>query len=158
MNKFFQIIFVILIALLQITIMPFLSFYGVWPNLILILVVMLILNGFNEEGFIAAGVGGLVMEFASIYFFGFYSLVFVAVAVILYFLNSRFLNEPNFYLSLAILAIFVFVYDGIFLLLTPNMSWSTIIFNIAYSLLIAWPTYHLLSYYHKRINETELTI
>lgn len=158
MNRIVQIILIIFIALFQIIIMPFLAFHGIWPNLILIFLVLLILNGFDKEGFLVAGIGGLMLDFASIYFFGFYTLILITIAIILFFLNQRYLNEPNFYLSLIILALCVVMFDSILLFLSPNLAWFMLSVNIIYSIVIAWPIYHLLGYYHKKINGMKLPL
>ena len=114
----FKILTVCLLVIFQIAFLTKLNFFGVVPNLILILAISLIIKGFFQEGLLVAGIGGLSLDLASPLRFGLYSFLFLAIILVLYWLVLKILPSPGiFSLFLIFFGSFLFLETMTFVLL-----------------------------------------
>jgi len=92
-------IFIILalffVAILQTTFMPKLSIYGVFPNLMLIVIIYKSLFKEYKEIFIWPLVGGIVLDVFSATPFGVFTLSFLIVSLIINFLSRNIWTSEN---------------------------------------------------------------
>jgi len=106
MKIFFRIIFVVVLAILQISIVSKLPLFGVKPNMVLAGLPALFYSGSFWEIFPAVLIGGIFYDFNDFYF-GSYLIPFLLTFLVLWFLNKKYISSSNF-LALGILATIVF--------------------------------------------------
>ncbi len=83
---------IIILAGVNFGVFPTLSFYGVLPNLLLILLVTVSLSKAKPElSFFVAFIGGLILDFSSGIFFGSFTITFLCLALILELITKNFL-------------------------------------------------------------------
>jgi len=149
-KNFIKIFIIIFIALIQIFIMPSFAIFGNWPNLILVLAVILLFFNADPEAVLAACAGGLVLDLASPAPFGLFTILLVIITLLVKLLMSRFFNEPSLLIITLIMICVLFTFDAILSLVNHNFSFTVIGFNILYSLIIAVIFYRLLSIWFDR--------
>lgn len=138
---------IIAVAVIQITLMPNLNIYGVWPNLLLILALLLIFFGAEPEAYLTASLGGLILDLASPLAFGFYTLTMVSLTVFVKFLVNKFLNEPNVPVIITILSLSILFMSTLESLLAHNFILNLILINLLYGLFIGIIFYRVLSFW-----------
>ncbi len=159
MKYFFYFIAIILLLSVDIGFFSHLKFFGVVPNLILVLLVVSALDRESLECFFIAVVGGIFLDFYSTSYFGSFSFAFLAVAGFLQILVNNFLVfDIDWKLGIAALvvstvAVHLFIYTfnlivislGIGMGQTPYLLDKTqIISELIYNLLLLLPIYKLL--------------
>lgn len=83
---------IIILAGVNFGVFPFLSFYGVLPNLLLILLVVVSLSKAKPEfSFFIAFFSGLILDFSSGIFFGSFTITFLCLVLILELITKNFL-------------------------------------------------------------------
>jgi len=141
---FFKVIGILLLAIFQIVGMPCLAINGLWPNLILILAVILIVFNKTQDGFLVASLGGLILDLAGYWFFGFNLITIFAATLLVRLLVTKFLNEPNEMVAVGIIAIMVMAADVSTALISHQQSLIFIGVNIIYSAAMAIIIYQLI--------------
>jgi len=147
MNKFFKILIFILLGILQLTLMPIFSIKGMIPNLILIGSIVLLLADFEEDAFYLAAFGGLVLDLAGPFFFGFHTIFFIGFIFLIRFLLQKIVTELN--MLLVVIGVFIFslifgVLENLFLSRLPGLNiliysfYSTILGLLAFTFLHKW--------------------
>ncbi len=106
MKIFLRIIFIVCLAILQISIVAKLSLFGVKPNMVLAGLPVLLYSGNFWETFPAVLIGGMFYDFNDFYF-GVYLIPLFLTFLILWFLNKRYISSSNF-LALGVLGTIVF--------------------------------------------------
>lgn len=139
-----KIIAIVVIALIQILLMPYFAIYGVWPNLILILAIMLLFFNADPEALFTASLGGLILDLASPLNFGFFTFFFLMIILLIKLLMSKFFNEPNIIVMIVIMVCALFVFYAIMSLFANHFSIITILINTFYDLLVSLVFYRLL--------------
>jgi len=149
---------IILLAILEITLMPNLGLKGLWPNLILVAALALILLDFGYEALLVASLGGLVLDFASPLFFGFNMLIIISFVLITKFLLTKYLAEPNI-LIVGIFIGFASIFnDVISMLVVRNFIFWPILLNACYSGLAGILFYRFFEQWFKRQKFTNMVI
>lgn len=138
MNKIYKILIFIMLGILQLTLMPFLAIKDVEPNLILIGSIILILTDYEEDAFYLAAFGGLILDLAGPFFFGFNTIFLVGFIFLIRLLLQKNVAEIN--ILLVMIGIFIFsslfsVLQNIFLGHWPGMD---IFLNGLYSAFIGF--------------------
>lgn len=111
-----KIIAIIFLSLLQLAIFSKFSIFGAIPNLILIIAITLTFRGRFQDGFLVAGLGGMLLDLASPLRFGTYTLLFLIVLFLIHFFLLKVFPTPNLSTSFLIFTgSFIFVDLGIFL-------------------------------------------
>lgn len=147
MNKFFKIFIFILLGVLQLTLMPIFSIRGIIPNLVLIGSIILLLADFEEDAFYLAAFGGLVLDLAGPFFFGFHTIFFIGFIFIIRFLLQKIVTELS--VLLVLIGVFIFsllfsVLENFFLGRLPGLNificgfYSTAIGLVSFTLLHRW--------------------
>lgn len=149
MNKILKILIFIVLAILQLTLMPIFSIKGMIPNLILILAIVLILADFEEDAFYLAAFGGLVLDLAGPFFFGFHTILYIGLIFLIRFLLQK-VVEVN--LFLVIISVFVFtlifaLLENLFLARLPGLN---IIYDGFYSAILGFLAFYLVQNLHRR--------
>lgn len=106
MKTFFQIIFVICLAILQISLVSKISLFGVKPNMVLAGMPALFYWGSFWEILPAVLIGGLFYDLTDFYI-GSYLVPFLLTFLIIWLLNKKYISSSNF-LTLGILATIIF--------------------------------------------------
>ena len=147
MNKFLKIFIFILLGVLQLTLMPIFSIKGVIPNLVLIGSIILLLGDFEEDAFYLAAFGGLVLDLAGPFFFGFHTIIFIGFIFLIRFLLQKIVTELS--VLLVLIGVFSFsllfsVLENLFLARLPELNifiygfYSTTIGLLAFMFLHRW--------------------
>jgi rod shape-determining protein MreD len=113
MKIFLMVVGIILLAFLQIVVIPHFSIFGVVPNLVLAGLLAIFSGGNFLLGIILAVIGGLIYDLSGVYF-GFNVLIFVCSFVIFWFLGKKYI------LDYRVLSLFLFGVLG------------TLVFNFLY--------------------------
>lgn len=116
-------IFIILLAVFfQITILPHLGIFGIYPNLILLGIIILIFIGREQEALWWVLLGGIFLDFFSPVRFGGYTISFIIVYFSLTLILKYYFAQPSF-LNAFWLIVTVSIISGlIFSLLTWQFS------------------------------------
>jgi len=132
----------IFILFLQLFIIPNLTIFDSFPNFFLIILVLLCLTFRFDLALFWAIAGGLTMDLYSTWFFGFYTISFLCIYVILQLVLEKYFTEPvflvivsSFFLSSIIIEIwlYIFIYKEIIILLvdaTLNTIFGTILYYL----------------------------
>lgn len=150
LKSFIKILAIVSIALIQVLLMPYFAIYDVWPNLLLILAIILLFFDADPEALLVASLGGLILDFASPLTFGFFTIFLLVITLLVKLLMSKFFNEPNIIVMVFILAGALFVFDGVMALMAHNFSIFTIMISVTYGLLISLIFYRLLNFWMDR--------
>jgi rod shape-determining protein MreD len=142
-----KILIIIAVAVIQVTLMPNLNIYGVWPNLLLILALLLIFFGAEPEAYLTASLGGLILDLASPLSFGFYTLTLVSLTVFIRFLVNKFLNEPNVPVIIVILSLSILFMSILESLVAHDFHVNLIFINLIYGLFMGLIFYRVLSFW-----------
>jgi rod shape-determining protein MreD len=116
MRKIFPFIFILALALLQITLVPKMAIFGVKPNLVLVGLSILLFTSNFLNLILSAVLGGLIYD-VSDYFFGLNIIVLILTFFIFWFLGKKYVASHHFLslLSFSVFgtAIFNFLYTSL---------------------------------------------
>ncbi len=158
MKYIIYVIVIIILAGLQVGLFGFIKLFGAVPNLLLLFVVGCCLQRDTADSFFVALIAGLFLGFSSSILVGSYSLVFLVLAALLYFIIYRLVVfELNWKYLLAVAAgatIFVEICVWGISKLGTHYAWSAVsldifilrrnlVFEVIYNLLLIYPIYLL---------------
>lgn len=149
---------IIILAILQITLLPCFGIKNAWPNLILLMALVLMFLEFDLESLLVASVGGLILDLASPLIFGFHAVIFVAFVLFTKLWLSRFLTEPNAFIISLFLGLAAIFNDLIVILIARNFLWVSLMINGFYSGLIGFLLYRFGEHWFKKQPLTKLVI
>jgi hypothetical protein len=149
----FKIILILLLVICQVTLIPHLQIFGAWPNLILILALVLTVAGLNENALLVASLGGLFLDLASPLIFGFYTLVLIIFTLSTSFLVKKFFAGFSPMILSAIVATGTLFYDLIFLLVSRQFSLLTLFVSIIYSVVVSQILFYLINLNLRRTSD-----
>lgn len=138
---------IISIGLIQILLMPYLAVYGVWPNLVLILAIMLLFFNADAEAFFSASLGGLILDLASPLPFGLITFIAFSLLLLIKILIIKFFNDLNIFIFVLVMAGALIIFDLIFMVIGRNFSLFLLIINISYGLILSLIFYKLIGFY-----------
>lgn len=153
-----KIIVILILAILQITLLPFLSVKGVWPNLILLTAIVLIILDFDSEAFLLAILGGLILDLASPLFFGFNLLTILAITYLAKLAIQKFITEPNIFIIAILIFIIAIIQDLAIIMVTRNFILTTLLINGFYSAIAGVLLYQLLNHWFKKAPPIKMVI
>ncbi len=113
-----------LIAVLQITLVPLFVAYGVWPNLVLILIVILSLSARNKDAFLATIICGVILDLTGIMPAGLNILFLVGIIYLLEIVSKRAFPETNplvIFIATFCTSILFYLYNHLFLKYPPQI-------------------------------------
>lgn len=107
----------IFILFLQFFIVPNLTIYNAFPNFFLVILVLLCLTFRFDLALFWAIAGGLSLDLYSTWFFGFYTISFLSIYIILQLVLEKYFTEPvflvivlSFFISSIIIEIWLYIF------------------------------------------------
>ncbi len=94
MKNWHNIFLVILCFILQISFMPHLAIFGVYPNIIFLLILNYLILNREKHAIWALLIGGPLLDLTGVYFFGFFTLLFSFAYLTYTILVKQLFNEP----------------------------------------------------------------
>lgn len=143
--KFFgHLILIIIVSALQISLVPNLSIFAAYPNLVLIGLMILLFSNLKAPALWWAGIGGFFLDVFSSMHFGIYILLFLGIYFLTHFLSSRFINEFSFLSIMTGFFLGSIVID-IIPYFAANRDWIILVGNAVYTMIIGIIIYYLIT-------------
>ena len=153
MNNYIKIVLFILVGILQLTFIPFFSVGGMYPNIVLIGVIILTLIDYEDDALMLAVFGGLVLDLSGPLFFGLNALLLIGLVLIYrYFINKIISSMNIMVITLSLLAGVVF-YSTLINLFLGRWPSILLLYEAIYSLIIGL----LLYWQFHKVNSQALT-
>ena len=154
MNKQFKnitsLLIIFAIGVIQVTLVPYFGIMGLWPNLIFLLAITFILIGAEQEAYLTASFGGLILDFASPIFFGFNVLILMSLVGLTQLLTKKFLSEIDILMAGLVYVVATFIFNLIFSLVGHQFGWPALIVNVIYSLIVGLVMFYIVSNWFDR--------
>jgi rod shape-determining protein MreD len=131
MYLFINILLILLAVVLQISIMPNLAIWQVFPNLILISTVILIFSGRDKEALYWAALGGITLDLFSTFHFGIFTVSLLIIYFLISYLVKKFFSDPNFIIATGLFLISGVIFDLILFIINPQ--WQIFVGEILYN-------------------------
>lgn len=148
-NNILKIIGILILVILQLSFLSKLSVLTFVPNVIFTLSIILILKGYLSDSLLVAVFGGLLLDLASSYRFGFYTFILILILLFLYFVILKNLPAINpILIFLITLCAFIFfdLISCLILKIWPN--WQLLI-NGGINALLGLIIFYILEKYEK---------
>lgn len=158
MQNILKITAILILAILQITLMPYFGIHGYWPNLVLLVALILVIADFEMESWLVASAGGLILDLASPLYFGFNTILLVGSVLIMKIVLIKFLTEPNVITASLLVGLGSIIADCLLALVTKNFLWTNILANGLYSAIISVLLYQLIEKWFKKQPTIKLII
>jgi hypothetical protein len=127
---------IFLAVILQVTLLPLLSIKGMWPNLILISVLILVLSGLKNDALLMAAIGGLLFGFFSPLRFGLDAIIFIGLILLLEEMSKKYLPAINLVIVSGVIFSGTLLYGLLMsLFLRRWLSWELLIDGVYATLL-----------------------
>jgi len=91
----FKILIIIFGVILQLVLIPILNIKGIYPNIILISVVVLTLMDFTTDAFLVACFGGICLDMAGVLPFGLNTLFLIGLIFLIQYLITKYFPQIN---------------------------------------------------------------
>lgn len=156
--RIIKILAILILAILQLTFVPLFGIQNAWPDLIMLVVLVLMFLEFDLESLLVAALGGLILDLASPLIFGYHVMILVIFAVFTKLLLSRFLTEPNTFIISLFLGLCAILNDFIIMLVGRDFPWTSLLINGFYSALVGFLLYRLGEYWLKKQPLTKMVI
>lgn len=125
-KNFLKILTIVLLVVVQLAFLSKISFFTFMPNFIFLISLVLLFRGLIGDSFLVATVGGLLLDLASPFRFGFYTLIFISILLFCHFVILK--NMP----TLSPLLVFGLCW-AIFILIDLIICWMVHL----------WPTWQI---------------
>jgi rod shape-determining protein MreD len=149
-KKILKVIAIFILVVIQITLMPYLGAFGYWPNLVLILALIFIINNSDENAFLVASLGGLFLDFASPLFFGFFTICLICFCLATKYLINKFLTEISPVTTSLIVALVSTLFNLVLASINHQINFFGLAINFFYSMVISYIIFYSLSFILKR--------
>ncbi len=123
MRKLFFILSFLFLLVLQLTIMPRLIIFGVFPNILLAAILFFVIKKDGHWPIVVAFTAGLAMDFFSSSPLGIYSLAFILVAWLAIHLGKGFFKINTFSGEMSLVAAACFSYSVLVIFFTEFFNW-----------------------------------
>lgn len=137
-----KVIAFVLLVIFQLVIVSKFSIWGTIPNFLLIIAISFMFRGQSYNGFLLAGISGLLLDLASPLRFGAYTLFFMGVLLIINFYVLKIFPVPSLGTSFLIFVASLLLVDlGLFLFMGHLPFWQILpqaIINGLWGVLIYW--------------------
>jgi len=154
MKTFILILTIIMAVILQISVIPNFSIYNVFPNIVLIVMLGLLYVRRTNEALWWMGLGGILLDLVSPVRFGVYTLSFMIIFALNYYLIEYIFTDPSILLAGALIFISSLISNIIFLLLTHY--YSQIFTEAIYTSFVGCILYWIIRYYYKPKEEVKI--
>lgn len=126
-----KILVIFALVIFQVAVLTKLSFLGVIPNMVLIVAISLILKGRFYDGFMVAGLGGILLDFLSPLRFGIYTFFFTFILILIYYFCLKISLTPNLLVVFFIFfASFLIINLGLLLVMKVWPSWENLLYSL----------------------------
>lgn len=85
----------IILGILQVTFMPYLAIHTVWPNIILVIAVLLLLLDSFNDALLLAGIGGIIEDLTGKIPMGLNTIFLIGLIILLKITSRKFFPETN---------------------------------------------------------------
>lgn len=138
MKSFFAIIILLLVAILQTTLVPFLALRGITPNLVLVLILFwVIFKGFQEIWWLVI-LAGLFLDLLSGLPFGLISLSLLITAYLIDWFNRGVFSGAKIWLIAALIALGSLFYNFILIATAKFFILVNLSQKVIYSNIFSW--------------------
>ena len=142
MKYFKTILLIVILFFIQIAIVPNISIKGAFPNILLVAMIILILNFDFADALVWAVAGGVLLDLYSPIYFGVYTLSFLVIFAINYFILNKFISNPIFPIVFFSFFIGYLLVELVpFLILTR--SWPIYLLSATYTAILGTICYYL---------------
>lgn len=147
MKNLINIVLIYIAVVLQISLMPAISFYQGMPNIILLVATSLAMINRREEALWWIILGGILLDIISAGYFGIYTLSFLAIYFMTYFLVKKIFTEPSIYLSIPIFFVCSIIVDIPWMVI--DSQWQIMLADAIYNTIVGCVIYFFIRYYYK---------
>lgn len=147
-NTIIKILVIIFIVILQFTLMPLLAIKGVWPNLLLISIVVLMLIEYADDALLFACIAGMIVDLAGPLRYGINTIFLCSIYFMIKFLLKKYISEINILVLIILITLVTVLYSlyiGFIVGINPNQF---IIYQVLYNCIIAIGIYYLISMFN----------
>lgn len=145
MKNLINILLIILAVVLQISLLPQISFLTAFPNLIFLIMLSLVFINRPESLWWLGG--GILLDLVSPFRFGLYTISLVVVFLLANYLVNHIFSDPSLFIAAVFFFVGSIILNAIFLLLTSQFS--LLFFEVIYSTFVGCIIYGLIRYYLK---------
>lgn len=146
MKIFINILLIIFAVIIQTAFLPALSVLGSHPNIVLIIAIILLAIQRKSEALWWFGFGGLILDLISPFYFGIYTLSFMVVYFILYYLVDYIFSDPSILVTAMFLLFGSFISNIIFLILDIN-TYEILIIEALYAMVFGSIIFYFMKHY-----------
>jgi len=148
-RKIFYVLIVLFSFFLETTILDKLEIFGVKPDLMLVLIVMLVLISRDLYAFTSACVFGVLCDFLFSVTFGKYLFIYTAICTLLI-ISKKYFFGINFKLAFLMFLVSGFLFDVLLYILSPQLYgdvsffyilWRKTILTVLYGEFVLWIEY-----------------
>ena len=154
MKTFLNILLVIIVVILETTLVPKMAIFGAFPNLVMLVILSLIFINRTRDALWWVLIGGVLLDLFSPVRFGAYTLSFVAIFFLAYYLVNYVFSEPSVFLAAGIFFISSLILNIIFLMYFHYFGLYFI--EAIYSTFVGCIVYGLIRYYYKQGEEVKI--
>lgn len=150
MKIFINIILMITAVLVQISLLPQLSFYGGTANLILLVIISLVLIKREKDAILWTIIGGTLLDLFSPIRFGVYLFILLIIYFLLTILIKKLLATPPWHFILFLFFLASIIFDLLWLFYNKSIDFIIITAaNAVYNIILGGIIYYLIQYYYQ---------
>jgi len=154
MKTFLNILLVTIVVILETTLVPKMAIFGAFPNLVMLVILSLIFINRTRDALWWVLIGGVLLDLFSPVRFGAYTLSFVVIFFLAYYLVNYVFSEPSVFLAAGIFFISSLILNIIFLMYFHYFGLYFI--EAIYSTFVGCIVYGLIRYYYKQGEEVKI--
>ncbi|OIO47576.1 MAG: rod shape-determining protein MreD [Parcubacteria group bacterium CG1_02_40_82] len=132
MNKIIVFLLFFMLLILQVAFVPRFSVFNVYPNILLIAILVFAIMRHNNRTLLFALFFGLALDIFSSWPFGIYALDFVILAWLIQFIGKNFFRATDFFGQTSIIALSCVLFSVLNFFLIKNFYWLGLGQNIAF--------------------------
>lgn len=129
------ILLAIFISIVQIVFLPYFSFKGIWPNLILIISLYFALSYDLKTAIIFSFVGGIIFDLLSPLKFGINAILMTVITTSVFFLVHRFFSDVNLIVAGLVSAFSLVIYSTATMIFSGNYLFNLIYIELLFGFL-----------------------
>ena len=148
-HKILKFVLPVILAIVQITLMPLLSVWGGYPNILVIGITFAILFDNENEAMLIAIIGGILLDFASVTPMGLNLLMFILFVIALKFVK-KYLPELNMFIILMVVFINSLIFSLISSIVLNHFNIYLTIIDSFYALTLSFGVFIFLNSKYKK--------
>lgn len=147
--KFFLLL--ILVVFLQIFVLPNITFFNAYPNIILIIGTCYLFGKNFSSSLTYLLIGGVFLDIYSGLFFGIFTISFLVIYLIYYFILKKFVTDSVFWVVL-LGFFFASLLSDLYPFLAFGYNWVIFLLNALLNMILGTLVFYLLFYEHPSIH------